>query len=54
MDFVEHYTPRDRETLVFHSFDGRIIEMPVWSIHDQVPNILNHLEQHGIRVEDNP
>lgn len=54
MDFVEHYTPRDRESLVFHSFDGRMIEMPMWSIHEQVPNVLNHVQQHGIKIEQNP
>lgn len=51
MDFVEYFTPRDRESLVFHSLDGRLIEVPVDRMDQDRVHAIDLLRERGIKIE---
>jgi|GEM_PF-3950381 len=50
MSFVEHYTPRDNASLVFHGSLDRIVEVPIWSMTADVSDILDLLSHKRIKV----
>lgn len=50
MSFVEHYTPRDNASLVFHGLDNRIIEVPVWSMTEDISPIMEILKDKHVQV----
>ena len=50
MRFVEFYTPRDRETLLFHSKDDRIIEAPLWQMNRSPSEALKFLSRKGVQI----
>lgn len=40
VSFVEHFTPRDQVSLVFHGANNRIMEVPIWTMtNDATPAI---------------
>lgn len=51
VSFVEHFTPRDNATLVFHRAGDRIIAVPIWSMTDDAGRILDFLRERNIRIE---
>jgi hypothetical protein len=50
IDFLEYYSVRDRESLVFHSKDGRIVEVPMWAMEQGSQPAIGYLSDRGIRV----
>lgn len=50
MSFVEHFTPRDNASLVFHGKKGRSLDVPIWSMMDDASEILAFLKEHGVPV----
>lgn len=50
VSFVEYYTPLDNAELVFHGLDHRIIEIPTWSMTEDISAILEFLKTKNIRV----
>jgi len=49
--FVEHFSPADRASLVFHGAGERTIEVPVWTMTENVNEILAFLEKKKIWIE---
>lgn len=50
IDFVEHYTPRDNATLVFHGTDSQIVEVPIWSMTEDTDAIIDFLTKNRINI----
>lgn len=50
IDFVEYFTVRDQEALIFHGRDGRIIEVPVWCMEDEIQPAIDFLRQREVRT----
>ena len=46
--FVEHFTPRDQVSLVFHSKTDRILEVPIWTMTNDVKPITEFLASRGL------
>ena len=49
--FVEHFSATGRTSLVFHGAGERTIEVPVWTMTDNVNEILAFLEKKRIWIE---
>lgn len=47
---VEWLSHQEASVLVFHGKNNSIIEVPVWSMTDDVAPIINHLKSRGISV----
>lgn len=49
--FVEHYTPRDQVSLVFHGKNDRIVEVPIWTMTNDASPAVDFLKERGIKIE---
>lgn len=47
---VEWFTPRDRESLIFYSVDGRVIEAPLWHMDRSAGDAVAFLRARNIEV----
>jgi hypothetical protein len=50
MKFVEYFAPVERPVLVFHSYDDRIIEVPLWRMKTEAAPAVNMLREKGVAV----
>ena len=50
VDYIEFYTRRNREVLVLHGFDNKVIEIPLWAITGDPAPIVTSLRQRGLPI----
>jgi hypothetical protein len=51
VDFVEYFSPRDNASFLFHGKDGRIIDVPAWSLTDKPDLIVDFLDQKDLPIK---
>lgn len=50
IDYLEHFTATDRETLVCHLKNGRLVEIPLWALPDSARAITALLKSADVQV----
>jgi hypothetical protein len=50
VDYLEHFTPADRESLICHLRNDRIVEIPLWALPDSRDLIINTLKSDQVKV----
>lgn len=50
IDYLEHFTPSDRQSLVCHLKNGRTVEIPLWALPGSADSIIATLKSENVKV----
>jgi hypothetical protein len=50
VDYLEHFTATDREALICHLRNGRVIEIPLWALPASSQSIIATLKRPDVQI----